>query len=170
MPPVPPSVPRPPQFPPGPPWGSPNPPRAPPASPTPRVPQTPQDYEAVPVGQFGLAMLRGMGWSQGQGIGRTFPRVVPPLEHRPRPRGLGLGAEAAPPGAPRPGEPPQGPAVGDAVSIEAGPHRGLQGKVQALDPETGRALLRLQLGGQVVAVPLHGVRPLPAGECPSTDQ
>ncbi|NXR27604.1 GPKOW protein, partial [Cinclus mexicanus] len=35
---------------------------------------TPQDYEAVPVGQFGLAMLRGMGWSQGQGIGRTFPR------------------------------------------------------------------------------------------------
>ncbi|NXV56950.1 GPKOW protein, partial [Molothrus ater] len=56
---------------------------------------TPQDYEAVPVGQFGLAMLRGMGWKQGQGIGRTFPRVVPPLEQRPRPRGLGLGAEAA---------------------------------------------------------------------------
>ncbi|NXE44097.1 GPKOW protein, partial [Ptilorrhoa leucosticta] len=58
-------------------------------------PPTFQDYEAVPVGQFGLAMLRGMGWSQDQGIGRTFPRVVPPLEHRPRPRGLGLGAEGA---------------------------------------------------------------------------
>ncbi|NXO73966.1 GPKOW protein, partial [Phainopepla nitens] len=56
---------------------------------------TRQDYEAVPVGQFGLAMLRGMGWSQGQGIGRTFSRVVLPLEHRPRPRGLGLGAEGA---------------------------------------------------------------------------
>ncbi|NWV25319.1 GPKOW protein, partial [Origma solitaria] len=58
-------------------------------------PPTPEDYEAVPVGQFGLAMLRGMGWRQGQGIGRTFPRVVPPLEHRPRPRGLGVGAEGA---------------------------------------------------------------------------
>ncbi|XP_066426527.1 G-patch domain and KOW motifs-containing protein isoform X2 [Molothrus aeneus] len=124
---------------------------------------TPQDYEAVPVGQFGLAMLRGMGWKQGQGIGRTFPRVVPPLEQRPRPRGLGLGAEAAPPGTPKPGEPPQGPAVGDSVGIEAGPHRGLRGKVEALDPETGRALVRLQLGGQVVAVSQHGLRPVSAG-------
>ncbi|NXV57514.1 GPKOW protein, partial [Molothrus ater] len=123
---------------------------------------TPQDYEAVPVGQFGLAMLRGMGWKQGQGIGRTFPRVVPPLEQRPRPRGLGLGAEAAPPGTPKPGEPPQGPAVGDSVGIEAGPHRGLRGKVEALDPETGRVLVRLQLGGQVVAVSQHGLRPVSA--------
>lgn len=37
-------------------------------------PQGPQDYEAVPVEAFGLAMLRGMGWSQGEGIGRTFKR------------------------------------------------------------------------------------------------
>ncbi|NWY22878.1 GPKOW protein, partial [Aphelocoma coerulescens] len=126
---------------------------------------TAQDYEAVPVGQFGLAMLRGMGWSQGQGIGRTFPRVVTPLEHRPRPRGLGLGAEAAPPGTPKPGEPSQGgPAVGDPVRIEAGPHRGVEGKVEALDPETGRALVRLQLGGQVVAVNQHGLRPVSTGD------
>uniref|UniRef100_A0A8C3NC65 G-patch domain and KOW motifs-containing protein n=1 Tax=Geospiza parvula TaxID=87175 RepID=A0A8C3NC65_GEOPR len=104
---------------------------SPPAPLYPPVSQTPQDYEAVPVGQFGLAMLRGMGWTQGQGIGRTFPRVVPPLEQRPRPRGLGLGAEAAPPGTPKAGEPPQGPAVGDSVAIEAGPHRGLRGKVSA---------------------------------------
>ncbi|XP_058684597.1 LOW QUALITY PROTEIN: G-patch domain and KOW motifs-containing protein-like [Poecile atricapillus] len=125
---------------------------------------TAQDYEAVPVGQFGLAMLRGMGWSQGQGIGRTFPRVVTPLEHRPRPRGLGLGAEAAPPGAPKAGEPSQGgPAVGDPVRVEAGPHRGVEGKVEALDPETGRALVRLQLGGQVVAVNQHGLSPVSTG-------
>ncbi|XP_014117345.1 PREDICTED: G patch domain and KOW motifs-containing protein [Pseudopodoces humilis] len=111
-------------------------------------------------------MLRGMGWSQGQGIGRTFPRVVTPLEHRPRPRGLGLGAEAAPPGAPKPGEPSQGgPAVGDPVRVEAGPHRGVEGKVEALDPETGRALVRLQLGGQVVAVNQHGLSPVSTGAC-----
>ncbi|NXB33093.1 GPKOW protein, partial [Eulacestoma nigropectus] len=125
---------------------------------------TPQDYEAVPVAQFGLAMLRGMGWSQGQGIGRTFPKVVPLLEHRPRPRGLGLGAEAAPPGAPKSGETPRGgPAVGDFVRIEAGPHCGMDGKVEALYPETERAVVRLQLGGQVVAVNQHGLRPVSAG-------
>ncbi|NXA66747.1 GPKOW protein, partial [Mohoua ochrocephala] len=125
---------------------------------------TPQDYEAVPVGQFGLAMLRGMGWSQGQGIGRTFPRVVPPLEHQPRPRGLGLGAEGAPPGTPKSGETSRGgPATGDFVRIESGPHCGVEGQVEALDPETGRALVRLQLGGQVVAVNQHGLRPVSAG-------
>ncbi|NXB01417.1 GPKOW protein, partial [Cnemophilus loriae] len=56
---------------------------------------TPQDYEAMPVGQFGLAVLWGMGWSQGQGIERTFLRVMARLEHRPHPQGLGLGAEGA---------------------------------------------------------------------------
>lgn len=40
----------------------------------PRPQPGPQDYEAVPVEAFGLAMLRGMGWSQGEGIGRTFKR------------------------------------------------------------------------------------------------
>ncbi|NWV12060.1 GPKOW protein, partial [Ptilonorhynchus violaceus] len=54
---------------------------------------TRQDYEAVPVGQFGLAMLWGMGWRHAQEIRHTFPRVVYPLEHQPRLRGLGLGAE-----------------------------------------------------------------------------
>ncbi|NXS33203.1 GPKOW protein, partial [Pomatostomus ruficeps] len=52
---------------------------------------TTQDYEGMPMGQFRLAMLPGMGWSQGQGIGRTFPRVVHPLEHWPHLRGLVLG-------------------------------------------------------------------------------
>lgn len=132
---------------------------------------TPQDYEAVPVGQFGLAMLRGMGWRQGQGIGRTFPRVVPPLEQRPRPRGLGLGAEPPPPGTPKPGEPPQGgPGPGDTVSIESGPHRGVSGKVEALEPETGRALVRLELGGQVVTVPLQALRAGARGRPPQPEE
>ena len=30
------------------------------------------DYEAVPVEAYGLAMLRGMGWKPGKGIGNTF--------------------------------------------------------------------------------------------------
>lgn len=33
------------------------------------------DYEAVPVEAYGLAMLRGMGWKPGKGIGNTFSQV-----------------------------------------------------------------------------------------------
>ncbi|KAK9433502.1 DExH-box splicing factor binding site-domain-containing protein [Lipomyces doorenjongii] len=34
-----------------------------------------QDYEAVPVEEFGFALLRGMGWKEGEGIGRNRKRV-----------------------------------------------------------------------------------------------
>lgn len=30
-----------------------------------------EDYESVPVNEFGKAMLRGMGWSDGGGIGKN---------------------------------------------------------------------------------------------------
>lgn len=29
-----------------------------------------EDYEKVPIEQFGLAVLRGMGWKDGDGVGR----------------------------------------------------------------------------------------------------
>ena len=29
------------------------------------------DYDAVPIEAFGLAMLRGMGWKDGEGIGKN---------------------------------------------------------------------------------------------------
>lgn len=32
---------------------------------------TMEDYERMPVEHFGAALLRGMGWSEGQGIGRN---------------------------------------------------------------------------------------------------
>lgn len=132
---------------------------------------TPEDYAAVPVSAFGMAMLRGMGWKKGEGIGRTFKRVVKPLEQRLRPRGLGLGAEPAPPpsssgplnsgGGGRREDPHSstggGLRVGDDVRIQSGPHRGVCGKVEALDPETARAVVRLQLGGQAVTVSQHSL-------------
>lgn len=33
---------------------------------------TEADYDRVPVEAYGLAMLKGMGWSKTEGIGRTF--------------------------------------------------------------------------------------------------
>jgi len=52
-----------------------------------------EDYDRVPVSDFGLAMLRGMGWKAEEGIGLKNKRVVEMREPEVRPRGLGLGAE-----------------------------------------------------------------------------
>eukprot|EP00794_Sanderia_malayensis_P006341 gene6341-7067_t len=51
------------------------------------------DYESVPVTAFGAAMLRGMGWKEGQSIGLTNKGLAEPIEFIPRHKGLGLGAE-----------------------------------------------------------------------------
>ena len=52
-----------------------------------------EDYDAVPVAEFGAAMLRGMGWKKGEAIGGTNKGLTVPIEFIPRSQGLGLGAE-----------------------------------------------------------------------------
>jgi G patch domain/KOW motif-containing protein len=53
------------------------------------------DYDSVPVSQFGYAMLRGMGWAPGKGIGKK-QKVVEVVDLTLRPRSLGLGADYIP--------------------------------------------------------------------------
>lgn len=36
------------------------------------IQSTEADYDRVPVEAYGMAMLKGMGWKEGVGIGRTF--------------------------------------------------------------------------------------------------
>lgn len=72
-----------------------------PPPPPPPLP-LPQDYESLPVEEFGKALLRGLGWSDGQGVGRKRQLVEPKQTVR-RPERLGLGANpAAPPPEKRP--------------------------------------------------------------------
>lgn len=59
-------------------------------------------YEAMPVEEFGKALLRGMGWKEGAGVGRTNQKAVEPIQYVPRPERLGLGAQ--PKKEPQPGE------------------------------------------------------------------
>ncbi|XP_004465074.1 G-patch domain and KOW motifs-containing protein isoform X1 [Dasypus novemcinctus] len=135
------------------------------------------DYEVVPVEAYGLAMLRGMGWKPGKGIGRTFNQVVKPHVNSLRPKGLGLGANLAvtqalattsPYRLPRPGEEqekekedqPQGLVPGGAVVILSGPYRGLYGKVEGLDPDNVRAMVRLAMVSRVVTVSEYCLRPV----------
>jgi len=52
-----------------------------------------QQYGRTAISGFGEAMLRGMGWKEGKGIGKTNKRLVKPYIARMRGRRQGLGAE-----------------------------------------------------------------------------
>ncbi|XP_071441237.1 G-patch domain and KOW motifs-containing protein-like [Hetaerina americana] len=123
------------------------------------VEATLEDYESVPVEDFGKAMLRGMGWEPGKGIGKN-QRVVPPSAPQLRPKGLGLGADRATPSANKPlGSGRQGAegeeanlTIGCGVQIVAGGHGGLYGKVVSHNEDTGRCIVKLEIGGSSVSV------------------
>ena len=51
------------------------------------------DYERVPISQFGAAMLRGMGWKEGQSASRKGKGLVEPYIPASRPALLGIGAK-----------------------------------------------------------------------------
>ncbi|KND01425.1 uncharacterized protein SPPG_03230 [Spizellomyces punctatus DAOM BR117] len=55
------------------------------------------DYERVPIEEFGMAMLRGMGWEKGRPVGKNPNGLIEPIVNKPRPHLLGLGATPAPP-------------------------------------------------------------------------
>ncbi|KAI8469970.1 MAG: DExH-box splicing factor binding site-domain-containing protein [Monoraphidium minutum] len=54
----------------------------------------PEEYEATPVDEFAKALLRGMGWRDGEGVGRSRA-AVEVKQIVPRPERLGLGADPA---------------------------------------------------------------------------
>ncbi|XP_043936125.1 G-patch domain and KOW motifs-containing protein [Protopterus annectens] len=133
---------------------------------------TDTDYETVPVDAYGMAMLRGMGWKEGEGIGRTFKQDVKPIEHQLRPKGLGLGAdrsalhsleESKPkrplkPGEERGDEEPKELTLGSLVQLDKGPHKEMYGKVEGVDPDNARVMVKLAVGGKIVTVSQHGLR------------
>ncbi|KAI0058579.1 hypothetical protein BV25DRAFT_1830033 [Artomyces pyxidatus] len=51
------------------------------------------DYERVPVSQFGAALLRGMGWKEGQAASTRRKGMVEPWLPAARPALLGIGAK-----------------------------------------------------------------------------
>jgi len=112
------------------------------------------DYENVPIEQYGLAMLRGMGWKPGDGIGGYKKEVVAIFDPQSRPKGLGLGAT-------RPkndqtivkeGEEKLTLKRGAFVMIEGGAKRGLYGEVEGLDEENGRVVLKLGVSKEIVSI------------------
>jgi len=126
-----------------------------------------EDYESVPIEEYGLAMLRGMGWKAGEGIGKTRKGVAAPVETTVRPKGLGLGADRSAlakeekkrplkPGDVRPEDAPNAPLVmkpSANLVITSGKHKDLYGTVDGLDEDNCRVIVRLAISSQVVTLP-----------------
>ena len=112
------------------------------------------DYENVPIEQFGMAMLRGMGWKEGQGIGGFKNEVVPIFDPQVRPKGLGLGATKpkTQQTAVKEGEEKLVLKKGAFVKVEAGPKRGLYGEVEGLDEENGRVIVKFTVSKETTSV------------------
>ncbi|KAL1020988.1 hypothetical protein UPYG_G00007310 [Umbra pygmaea] len=132
---------------------------------------TEADYDSVPVEAYGLAMLKGMGWRAGEGIGRTFKQDVKPIEHQLRPKGLGLGADrsairdlepSGPRRPPKPGdEQKEEPLVlgpGGFVLVESGAHKDLYGKIEGVDPDNARVVVKLAIGSKTVTISQYGLK------------
>ncbi|KAH7947714.1 hypothetical protein HPB52_015300 [Rhipicephalus sanguineus] len=114
-----------------------------------------EDYESVPIEEYGLAMLRGMGWNPGKPIGARCTEVAKPIEAVLRPKGLGLGADSKMAKPPPLVAKEDGDLVlrtGAYIRIEQGPHKDLYGQVEGLDDENARVIVKLALGGKTVTV------------------
>ncbi|KAM3618353.1 uncharacterized protein V6R79_019587 [Siganus canaliculatus] len=133
---------------------------------------TAADYEQVPVEAYGLAMLKGMGWSKAEGIGRTFKQDVKPIEHQLRPKGLGLGADRSAikdlepskhqrppkPGEERAKEEELVMAAGGCVLVESGAHKELYGKIEGIDADNARVMVKLAIGSKTVTISQYAVK------------
>ena len=126
------------------------------------------DYDRIPVNGFGMAMLRGMGFSKDAGIGRTFKQSIKPVEVNLRPKGLGLGATPmggswAAGQVSKDGEDLESsmildPKVGQLFDVLRGPHKGTRGKMVGFDGDTSRILIKCEKSGSVVSVPIVSIQ------------
>jgi G patch domain/KOW motif-containing protein len=117
------------------------------------------NYDQIDLEKFGVAALRGMGWSEKNGIGltnkRTSDLIVPEL----RPKGLGLGAGFNKKGRPdddnrykQQTESNLTYKKGAFLKIIDGKHRGEYAELVSFDDGLNRILVRLQESDQTVSM------------------
>ncbi|EFO25594.2 KOW domain-containing protein family protein [Loa loa] len=118
------------------------------------------DYDSVPIEVFGLAVLRGCGWREGEGIGKTNKKVVPLRISSRRPKGLGLGATIL--------SKSTNSLNSDAgklcslkkaslVKIIGGIYRNLYGRIESFDEDNASVIVRLAVGDKIVRVSHYAV-------------
>ncbi|XP_077270370.1 G-patch domain and KOW motifs-containing protein-like isoform X2 [Temnothorax americanus] len=113
-----------------------------------------EDYEKVPPSIFGSAMLRGMGWKPGEGIGKN-PKLVTPTLPDVRPMGMGLGADKIAlqkhDGKTSKEEEDVRIEKGSFVKIIAGKRSNAYGRIEGFD-DAGRLIVKMALNGNIVSV------------------
>jgi len=130
------------------------------------------DYDEIPVGEFGRAFLRGCGWKEGEGIGRTNKCVVPLKICEARPKGLGLGSHL--PSKPSPSRSEKNGSKteenvlkkGSYVKIVSGSSKDSHGKVRSLDEDNSSCFVELfaddgKPNGKVMRVSQFAVQIMP---------
>ena len=107
------------------------------------VPQeesTLDDYNDVPISDFGEALMRGMGWEKGKGVGRNR-KIVEPIDFDKQKRTLGVtiheeeAAEAE--------KLFHEFKLGEYIEIAGGQDKGKHAKILSLSLETSRCIVRL---------------------------
>ncbi|XP_066146466.1 G-patch domain and KOW motifs-containing protein-like [Euwallacea fornicatus] len=117
-----------------------------------------EDYDSVPINDFGMAILRGMGWKEGMPIGKNTTKSaainVPEL----RPKGLGLGAakivESEMPSK-KPIDKHGNELVlkqGAFARVIAGQQSGNYCEVHGFDEEAGRVIIKVYPKGEIVNI------------------
>ncbi|KZF24598.1 hypothetical protein L228DRAFT_245568 [Xylona heveae TC161] len=99
-------------------------------------------YSAVPVEEFGAALLRGMGWKEGDAVGKRREQVTKPRVVERRPALLGIGAKEVPGGMEEFG------AWGKAASGGGGPGKGR--KQRAVDKIYNPVVLKNTKTGEML--------------------
>ncbi|XP_028173177.1 G-patch domain and KOW motifs-containing protein [Ostrinia furnacalis] len=122
-----------------------------------------EDYEDVPIQEFGLAMLRGMGWTPSK---EQSKYKQPQL----RPKGLGLGADKVITDKQK-----KKAAVNEKgeelsivknsfVKITTGKYSGYYGKVVSLDEDNGRIMVDITMKKETVSLSEFMMHPVTKAE------
>ncbi|XP_045501283.1 G-patch domain and KOW motifs-containing protein [Colias croceus] len=121
------------------------------------------DYESVPIQDFGLAMLRGMGWAPGKDQSKY---KLPEL----RPKGLGLGADKVikenqkKKSNTKDNEEELAIVKKSFVKITTGKYAGFYGQVVSLDEENGRAMVDIPIKKETVSLSEFMMQAVPKSE------
>jgi G patch domain/KOW motif-containing protein len=124
------------------------------------------DYDAVPVHAYGKALLRGLGWEEGQPIGKNVKNTVAPVVTAPRPKGLGLGAQIVKPPAANKDNSSADKSKNikkeEELVLKVGSYfktiKEEYGEIVGLDEDNARIMGRLTLSKSTVTLSQHGVR------------
>ncbi|XP_013183837.2 peptidyl-prolyl cis-trans isomerase G [Amyelois transitella] len=121
-----------------------------------------EDYEAVPIQDFGMAMLRGMGWQPNKDQSKY---KQPQL----RPKGLGLGAdkvvsENQKKKSTKDNQEELSIVKNSYVKITTGKHSGYYGKVVSLDEDNGRVMVDIPVKKETVSMSEFMMHPVTKSE------